>query len=98
MFDKTSRYYSLETATLETAQADGTTRKIRYKRRRFLPKPGDPETTMGYIVAQGDRLDVITARYAGDPLQFWRIADANLAGRPRELTDEPGALVRIPVL
>ena len=28
-------------------------------------------------VVQGDRLDTITTRTLGDPLQFWRICDAN---------------------
>jgi hypothetical protein len=45
-------------------------------------------------VAQGDRLDTITARYLGDPTQFWRICDANDTLRPDEL-EEPGRTVRI---
>lgn len=92
MFDKFSRYYSIETATYTTD------REIRYKRRRFLPPQADPETMAGHIVVQGDRLDNIAARYAGDPLQFWRIADANLARRPRELTDRIAKPILIPIL
>jgi hypothetical protein len=98
MFEKTSRYYSLETATYPTTRADGSTASIRYKRRRFLPTPGDPSTMITHIVVQGERLDMIATRYAGDPLQFWRIADSNLAARPRELTDRLGAPIVIPIL
>ena len=38
-------------------------------------------------MAQGDRLDLITARTLGDPEQFWRVCDANDALDPAELTD-----------
>ena len=44
---------------------------------------------------QGDRLDNITAKYLGDPEQFWRLCDANAAVRPDELTETIGAKVRI---
>jgi hypothetical protein len=98
MFDKSSRYYALDTAVYKTTRSDGSVREIRYKRRRFLPKPGDPSTMIGHIVVQGDRLDMIATRYAGDPLQFWRIADANLAARPSDLTDQVGATILIPIL
>ncbi len=49
-----------------------------------------------HAVQQGDRIDVIAARYLGDPLLYWRIADANLAVRP----DDPlvqGGSVDIPL-
>ena len=36
-------------------------------------------------VTEGDRLDNITARFLGDPTQFWRVCDANLALLPDEL-------------
>lgn len=95
MFDPTSRYYSLETAKLEVADADGAPRVIAYKRRRFIP-PADGQTTLvEHTVTQGERLDNITARYLGDPLQFWRICDANLALDPEELTDETGRTIAI---
>jgi hypothetical protein len=46
-------------------------------------------------VTQGERLDNITARYLGDPLQFWRLCDANGALDPEELTDETGRTIAI---
>lgn len=90
-FSPTSRYYYLETATMETA--DG--REIRYVRRRFLPPPGRFTLLQEHAVTEGDRLDNITARYLGDPEQFWRICDANNAMRPEELTETIGRRLRI---
>ena len=49
------------------------------------------------LVAEGDRLDIVTARTLGDPEQYWRIADANNTLNPCELTDEVGRRIRIPV-
>ena len=40
-------------------------------------------------------MDQIAASELGDPLQFWRICDANGAMRPQDLTDTPGRLLRI---
>lgn len=93
MFEATSRYASIETATLTTA--DG--RVIAYKRRRFLPQGDAMPLLVEVTVAQGDRLDLITARTLGDPEQFWRVADANNAMNPFDLTAEPGRTVRVPV-
>jgi hypothetical protein len=50
---------------------------------------------MEHSVAQGDRLDSISARYLGDPEQFWLICDANGAIRPEELTETIGRRLRI---
>jgi hypothetical protein len=44
---------------------------------------------------QGDRLDLIAAKYLGDPLMFWLICDANGAIRPDELTETPGTVLNI---
>ena len=92
MFPVTSRYYGIETATYETP--DG--REIVYLRRRFLPATANGSLIAEHIVTQGERLDNITARYLGDPEQFWRVCDANNAMRPEELTDEIGRRLRIP--
>ncbi|HLO28800.1 MAG TPA: hypothetical protein VK249_06680 [Anaerolineales bacterium] len=80
-FPPTSRYYTIDTATLETA--DGKT--IIYVRRRFLPAPEKFALLQEHVVTQGERLDNITAHYLGDPEQFWRVCDANAAMRPDEL-------------
>lgn len=90
-FPITSRYYTTETAMFETA--DG--RRIIYLRRRFLPQPDRFALLQEHTVAQGERLDNVTALYLGDPEQFWRVADANGAIRPDELTEEIGRKLRI---
>ena len=48
-------------------------------------------------ITRGDRLDLVTARYLGDPTQFWRVCDANGATRPDELTEVVGRVLRIPL-
>lgn len=90
MFEHTSRYYPLETATLTTA--DG--RTVAYKRRRFIPR-GPDQLLAEVVVTQGDRLDLIAAHNIGDPEQFWRICDANRVLDPRELVAHPGRRIRI---
>jgi hypothetical protein len=90
-FAPTSRYFGIETPTIETP--DGRTHA--YIRRRFVPQPERFSTLQEHVIVQGDRLDNITARYLGDPLQFWRVCDANRAMRPEELTEEIGRRLRI---
>jgi hypothetical protein len=95
MFDPSSRYFGLETVTREITLTDGTRRQISYVKRRFPPSSSAMTTLLEVRVAQGDRLDNITGRYLGDAAQFWRIADANDAMRPTDLTDTVGGLVKI---
>ena len=90
-FPPTSRYYNLATATLQTP--DG--RTIIFLECRFVPPPENFTLLQEHVVAEGDRLDNITARYLGDPEQFWRICDANCAMRPEELTETIGRRLRI---
>ena len=91
LFPPTSRYHGIETATL--VAAGGTT--VIYIRRRFLPAPDDLSLLQEHVVSDGDRIDNIAARHLGDPQQFWRICDANLAMHPDELTEVLGRHVRI---
>lgn len=93
MFDPTSRYFPLENPTYTFP--DG--RQVSFKRRRFLPQGESLPLLVELRVARGDRLDVLTAKTLGDPLQFWRIADANNALHPARLAEEPGASLRVPV-
>lgn len=92
MFEHTSRYDHLENATYHSP--DG--RHIIYKRRRFLPQGATIPELREVTAASGDRLDLIAARALGDPLQFWRICDANNAMNPFELTAESGRALRVP--
>ena len=91
LFPPTSRYHGIDTETLETA--DGKT--IIYLRRRFVPPPERFALLQEHTVTQGERLDNITAKYLGDPEQFWRVCDANNAMRPDELTETIGRRLRI---
>lgn len=93
MFEHTSRYYDLETATHTTP--DG--RVVAYKRRRLLPRGEEMSLLAGVSVTRGDRLDLIAARTLGDPEQFWRVCDANDAMNPVVLTAQPGRTLRVPV-
>ena len=95
MFDPTSRYYNIETATLTVITGDGSTSEVRYVKRRFIPSSEGLATLAEHRVAQGERLDNITARYLGDPTQFWRVADSNNVLRPEELTQETGNIIKI---
>jgi len=62
----------------------------------FHPRLVAPtEPALVHRVEAGDRLDLLAARYFGDPFQYWRIADANPALSPDELL-EPGRLLAIP--
>ncbi|MGA9365516.1 MAG: LysM domain-containing protein [Bacteroidota bacterium] len=99
MFDPTSRYAKLAISTLTVMGSDGQARDIRYVQRRFLPQAAEAGATIvEHTVTQGDRLDNITARYLGDPTQFWRVCDANEVMDPAELTDEVGHRIRIAML
>jgi hypothetical protein len=92
MFDASSRYAAVETATLRDAEG----RVIAYKRRRFVPRGASLPLLVEVEVTQGDRLDLITARTLGDPEHFWRVCDANDVLRPGELTSRVGQLIRVP--
>jgi hypothetical protein len=89
-FPITSRYHGIETKMLETP--DG--RTIVYLGRRFLPPAERFALLQVHTVTEGDRLDNVTARYLGDPEQFWRICDANNAMHPDDLM-EIGRRLRI---
>lgn len=91
LFATNSRYLGIATSTYITP--DGTT--ISYVQRRFLPQPGQLVQLQQHTVVQADRLDVLAARYLGDPQLFWRICDANGAMRPEDLTTTVGTVLRI---
>ncbi len=90
MIGSLSRYSGVAVATHELV---GGTR-VSYLRRRFVP-PGDRFVLLAeHRVHEGERLDTITARYLGDPEQFWRVCDANDVIDPNELTAS-GRTIRI---
>lgn len=54
-----------------------------------------PEAALRHRVEAGDRLDLLASRYFGDPLQYWRIVDANPTVTPESLL-EVGRVLSIP--
>jgi hypothetical protein len=92
-FPTDSRYYG--SGTLTYTAPDGT--QTTYLARRFVPQAGAPNyVTVGqYSVQAGDRLDMIAAKYLGDPLMFWLICDANGAMDPDDLVATPGSVLSI---
>jgi hypothetical protein len=92
-FPTDSRYYRF--STLSYTAPNG--QSITYLARRIVPQPGAPNfaTVAQHTVKQGDRLDLLAAKYLGDPLIFWLICDANGAVRPNELIETPGTVLNI---
>ncbi|MFD0165161.1 hypothetical protein ACFVJH_13530 [Streptomyces decoyicus] len=89
-----SRYSGVEIGVHRAP--DGT--EVRYAKRRLLPALGDlAEESVPHVVSGGERADQLGQRYFGDPGQWWQIADANPLLDPRELTDEPGERIAVPL-
>jgi nucleoid-associated protein YgaU len=93
-FPTDSRYYGSKTLQYTTT---GGQAPITYLARRFVPQPGAANfaTVASHTVKQGDRLDLIAAKYLGDPIMFWLICDANGAVRPDALVETPGTVLQI---
>lgn len=92
MFEHTSRYYGIPTATFDNGKC-----QIIYKLRRLLPAGESMPLLVTIAVADHDRLDLIAARTLGDPELFWRVCDANNAMNPFSLVAEPGTELRVPI-
>lgn len=92
-FPTDSRYYA--SGVLQYTAPNG--QVIPYLARRIVPQPGAPNyaTINTYVVRQNDRLDLIAAKYLGDPLMAWLICDANGAMNPHELVATPGRALAI---
>jgi hypothetical protein len=92
-FPTDSRYYGTGTLTCVTPAGE----TITYLARRIVPQPGTPNfaTIASHSVRQGDRLDLIAAKYLGDPLIFWLICDANGAIEPADLVATIGRVLSI---
>lgn len=92
-FPTDSRYYGSSTLSYTAPNGES----ITYLARRLVPQPGAQNyaTVAQHIVQQGDRLDVVAAKYLGDPLIFWLLCDANGAIRPHSLLETPGEVINI---
>ena len=85
----TSRYANVEIAEVTVPDGAGGQRTVRYLLRRRLLDSSVPPIAHHRLDA-ADRLDLVAARYLGDPLAAWQIADVNTALDPDELT-APGS-------
>jgi hypothetical protein len=88
MFSSNSRYANLKmyTVTLPGGVVVTATR---------LPKPPVQVPLQGYHVrVQGDRLDLLAARFLQDPTWFWKLCDANNTPAAAALQARP--LIGIP--
>jgi hypothetical protein len=88
MFFKGSRYEKVATNQI----TDPTGRVIVYKKIRFIPPT---QGVVGYMVRQGDRLDLIANLSFRDAQRFWRICDANDSMWPDDLL-QIGKTLEIP--
>lgn len=80
-FGPTSRYFQSETRELAVPAG----KPVAHLARRLVPPPERFVVVQEHRVAQGERLDVLTAQYLGDPEQFWRVCDANGVIWPTDL-------------
>ncbi len=87
-----SRYNGVALAVLQRRPDEP---RVVYVRRRFVPAPSALTLAARHVVSALDRPDLLGAKYLGDPLLYWRIADANAVVDPNELTDTLGRRVDI---
>ena len=92
MVSQTSRYSKTGTLVLKTPEGEETW----YFRRRFIPDPGKDPPLAVHTVSQGERPDIVAARYLGNPELYWRLCDANTTFCPEDLTRTLGKRVLVP--
>ena len=94
-----SRYQGLPVATVVVDDGTGGLREVAYLLTRTPPDPAAIPVAAWHRAVPDDRLDLLAARYLGDPRAAWRICDANLALDPDELTGPAaeGRIIAIPV-
>jgi len=89
MFASNSRYYNLASYTVTLADGRVVTATRLYQSPASLPLAGF------HTRANGDRLDLLAARYLQDPTLFWQICDGNDSPVAAALESRP--LVGIPL-
>lgn len=96
-FPTDSRYHGFSVQLYTPRQGAAQAPAIPYLARRIVPQPGAPNyaTINRYTVQQNDRLDLIAAKYLGDPLMAWLLCDANGANSPDELVAVEGREIQI---
>jgi hypothetical protein len=88
MFDPKSRYVKAETYVI----TDHRGRQVTV----IVPPPPPDQVLLGiHLLKQGERLDLLAAKYLNDPAGYWRIAEQNNVMQPEALTEAPE--IEIPV-
>lgn len=80
MFDPKSRYVKAE--TYEVTDKRGRTVKV------VAPPPPPDQLLLGlHLLKEGERLDLLAAKYVNDPAGYWRIAEQNDVMLPEALKE-----------
>ncbi len=70
MFDPKSRYVKAETYVVTDTRGRSVT--------LVAPPPPPDQVLLGiHLLKQGERLDLLAAKYLNDPAGYWRIAEQN---------------------
>lgn len=69
---------------------------VRHYKTVIYPQITPKETDIYVITTVGDRLDLLSRQYYGDPTNYWVISCANNIKKDR-VTIAPGTQLRIPV-
>jgi hypothetical protein len=80
MFDSKSRYIKAETYVVTDMRG----REVM----AVAPPPPPEQVLLGlHLLKQGERLDLLSAKYLNDPAGYWRIAEQNDVMLPEALTE-----------
>ena len=80
MFDPKSRYVKAETYVVTDTRGRSVT--------VVVPPPPPEQLLLGiHLLRQGERIDLLAAKYLSDPAGYWRIAEQNDAMLPEALTE-----------
>jgi hypothetical protein len=80
MFDPKSRYLKAETYVVTDKRGRPVT--------VVAPPPPPEQVLLGiHLLKQGERIDLLAAKYTNDPAGFWRIAEQNDVMLPEALTE-----------
>lgn len=80
MFDPKSRYLKAETYVVPDKRGRDVT--------VVAPPPPPPQALLGiHLRKEGERLDLLAAKYTSDPAGFWRLAEQNNIMLPDALNE-----------
>ncbi len=88
MFNKNSRYYGLETVTVEDARG----RAVQAVKLRRLPSTAGEDKT----VTSSSQLDFMGHELYKDGTRYWHIADANTELEANTLVEAAGRVIKVP--